>query len=65
MTVCDDLARFRLRWAVDISVWTPQASEWKLLIRLLPEDEIAGVQRFKFQADQKRALLSRWLGRFT
>ncbi len=59
MTACDDLARFRLRWAVDISGWTPQASEWKLLIRLLPDEDIACVQRFKFQADQKRALLSR------
>jgi 4'-phosphopantetheinyl transferase len=55
----DDLTRFTLRWAVDISAWTPNDPEWLLLLGLLPQDDRTAVQRFKFREDQKRALLSR------
>jgi 4'-phosphopantetheinyl transferase len=55
----DDLTRFTLRWAVDISAWSPNDPEWQFLLGLLPGDERAAVQRFKFRDDQKRALLSR------
>jgi len=52
-----------LRWAVNITAWDPEASEWEWLISLLREEEAATVQRFKFLADQKRALVSRLLQR--
>ena len=60
MKADDGAARLRLRWAVNISGWDPEAQEWQLLLGFLPKEEAASVQRFKFQADQKRALVSRW-----
>ncbi len=55
----DKLARFTLRWAVDISVWAPEDLEWQFLLCLLPPEDRQTVQRFKFRDDQKRALISR------
>lgn len=55
----DDLAPFTLRWAVDVSVWSCKEPEWQFLLGLLPADDRTAVQRFKFQDDQKRALISR------
>ena len=53
------------RWTVvtDEKVWDPKDQEWALLLSMLPEDESTKVMRFKFRADQKRALVSRLLQR--
>lgn len=59
----DDLCRYTLRWAVDISVWACKEAEWQFLLGLLPSDDRTAVQRFKFRDDQKRALVSRLLQR--
>jgi 4'-phosphopantetheinyl transferase len=56
-----ELARFTLRWAVDISVWAPEDPEWQFLLGMLPPEDRQTVQRFKFRDDQKRALVSRLL----
>jgi hypothetical protein len=53
----------QLRWLVDISSWEPSNAEWQLLLNALPEEESTKVMRFKFVADQKRALASRYLQR--
>lgn len=55
----NELERFTLRWAVDISVWAPEDPEWQFLLGLLPPEDQQAVQRFKFRDDQKRALASR------
>lgn len=55
----DNLSRYTLRWAVDISVWACKEAEWQFLLGLLPSDDRTAVQRFKFRDDQKRALVSR------
>jgi hypothetical protein len=47
------------RWAVNLACWAPQPEEWAFLLRLLPEAEVADVQRFKFAEDQRLALVSR------
>ena len=51
------------RWLVDIEVWEPKPAEWKYLLDSLPEAESEKVMKFKFTADQKRALVSRLLQR--
>ena len=48
-----------LRWAVNISIWEPEPQEWAFLLELLPEAERADVERFKFDKDKQRALVSR------
>jgi len=53
----------QLRWLVDITSWEPSNAEWQLLLNALPEEESTKVMRFKFVADQKRALASRYLQR--
>lgn len=50
-----------LRWAVNISGWEPQPEEWSFLLQLLPAEERADVERFKFDKDKQRALVSRWV----
>lgn len=52
-----------LRWVVDISIWEPGKAEWDMLVNALPKEEADKVLRFKFVADQKRALVSRYLQR--
>eukprot|EP00667_Euglena_gracilis_P015605 EG_transcript_16237 len=52
-----------LRWAVRSGAWQPGEAEWRFLLGRLPEPEQAHVQRFKFEEDRKRALLSRLLQR--
>ena len=51
------------RWLVDISSWEPAHDEWQLLLRQLPEEDATKVKKFHFVADQKRALVSRYLQR--
>ena len=51
------------RWLVDISGWEPGPAEWTLLLMQLPEEESTKVMKFRFVADQKRALVSRFLQR--
>ena len=53
----------QLRWLVDISDWEPCHAEWQLLLGALPEEDATKVMRFRFTADQKRALTSRYLQR--
>ena len=53
----------QFRWLVDISCWEPGPAEWQLLLKQLPEEDSTKVMRFKFVADQKRALVSRFLQR--
>ena len=53
----------QLRWLVDISDWEPSNAEWQLLLKALPEEDATKVMRFRFVADQKRALTSRYLQR--
>lgn len=55
--------RCSLRWAVDIARWKPSPSELAFLLSLLPEHEQVEATRFKFEADRKRHLVSRLLGR--
>lgn len=52
-----------LRWAVDVTRWQPPPSELAFLLSLLPENEQTEATRFKFEADRKRHLVSRLLGR--
>ena len=52
-----------LRWIVDISKWAPKKSQWELLLKTLPQEDQTKVMKFKFEADQKRALVSRLLQR--
>ena len=52
-----------LRWVVDISLWDPSPAEWELLLTILTEEERTKTMRFKFVADQKRAIVSRLLQR--
>ena len=53
------------RWAVvtDDATWDPQDAEWRLLIGTLPAEDQEKVMKFRFRADQKRALVSRLLQR--
>ena len=51
------------RWLVDISEWEPGPAEWQLLLKQLPAEDSTKVMKFKFVADQKRALVSRFLQR--
>lgn len=51
--------RCTVRWAVDISEWQPNDSEWSRLLALIPSHEQADVTRFVRQEDRKRALVSR------
>ena len=48
-----------LRWAVNISIWEPDAEEWDFLSQLIPGEERADVERFKLAKDKQRALVSR------
>ena len=52
-----------IRWYVDISKWEPSEAEWRLLVGIIPKLDAERVMKFKFVADQKRALLSRLLQR--
>lgn len=52
-----------LRWLTDISGWEPSKDEWQLLLGTLPEEESTKVMKYRFPADQKRALVSRLLQR--
>ena len=54
---------FCLRWVVDTAQWMPSKPEFDFLLDLLGADEAPQVRRFKFEADQKRALVSRLLQR--
>jgi len=56
-------SRTILRWVVDTSAWAPMAAEWAFLLTLVTDEEREKTMRFKFEADQKRALLSRLLQR--
>ena len=47
------------RWAVNLAGWAPQPEEWAFVLRLLPDAEVADVQRFKFAKDQQLAVVSR------
>jgi 4'-phosphopantetheinyl transferase len=51
------------RWLVDISTWEPKNPEWKMLLAGLPPEDAEKVMKFRFVADQKRALVSRYLVR--
>ena len=51
------------RWLVDISSWEPPPAEWNLLLKALPQADSEKVMKFRFVADQKRALVSRYLQR--
>ncbi|DBA79377.1 TPA: hypothetical protein ACH3X2_000024 [Trebouxia sp. C0005] len=51
------------RWAVKVDNWQPEQGEWKFLLRLLSSEVRAEVQRYKFEADQRRCLVSRLLQR--
>ena len=51
------------RWLVDIEVWQPTPAAWKYLLDSLPPADAEKVMKFKFVADQKRALVSRLLQR--
>ena len=51
------------RWLVDISTWEPSNPEWQRLLSSLPPADAEKVMKFKFVADQKRALVSRLLQR--
>ncbi|GAB4820177.1 hypothetical protein N2152v2_007223 [Parachlorella kessleri] len=53
----------RLRWAVDISRWSPEPNELEHLLGLLPGAEQEACRKFRFLDDQKRALVSRLLQR--
>ena len=48
-----------LRWAVNIANWDPQTAEWTFLLKLLSDEEVLAVEKFKFADDRKRALVSR------
>ncbi len=51
------------RWAVKLVDWDPEQQEWKYLLNLLSRESQVEVQRFKFQPDQRRSLVSRLLQR--
>ncbi|PRW32899.1 L-aminoadipate-semialdehyde dehydrogenase-phosphopantetheinyl transferase-like [Chlorella sorokiniana] len=53
----------RLRWAVALGAWEPSAPEFAFLLGLLAEEERAPVLRFRQEADQRRALVSRLMQR--
>eukprot|EP00854_Cymbomonas_tetramitiformis_P014522 gene14522-17166_t len=59
----EDTQKSTFRWVVNISQWKPCEDEWKFLLSLLPDEESDAVKRFKFQDDQKRAIVSRLLQR--
>ena len=41
------------------AVWEPKPAEWKFLLDALPKEDAEKVMKFKFVADQKRAIVSR------
>jgi 4'-phosphopantetheinyl transferase len=51
------------RWAVKVDNWHPEQGEWNFLLRLLSSEVRAEVQRYKFEADQRRCLVSKLLQR--
>lgn len=51
------------RWAVKVDNWHPEQDEWNFLLRLLSSEVRAEVQRYKFEADQRRCLVSKLLQR--
>ncbi len=51
------------RWAVKVDNWHPEQREWNFLLRLLSSEVRAEVQRYKFEADQRRCLVSKLLQR--
>ena len=51
------------RWAVKVDNWHPEQGEWNFLLRLLSSEVRAEVQRYKFEADQRRCLVSKYLQR--
>ena len=51
------------RWAVKIDAWNPEQEEWSYLLDLVSSEVQAEVHRYKFPADQRRALVSRLLQR--
>eukprot|EP00803_Ostreobium_quekettii_P007338 evm.model.scf_419EXC.4 EVM.evm.TU.scf_419EXC.4 scf_419EXC:37246-39366(+) len=52
-----------LRWAVDITSWDAHPLELQFLLDLLPPAERADCTSFRFEADRKRAVVSRLLQR--
>lgn len=52
-----------LRWAVNVNLWNPSATEFESLLRKLPNHEQKCCLNFKFPVDRKRALVSRLLQR--
>ncbi len=49
----------RYRWAVDVSAWEPSEAEFSWACStLILEDEVVQVNKYKFQEDRKRALVS-------
>ncbi|DBA75445.1 TPA: hypothetical protein ACH3X1_010702 [Trebouxia sp. C0004] len=51
------------RWAVRVDNWHPEQEEWNFLLRLLSSEVEAEVQRYKFEADRRRCLVSKLLQR--
>ena len=52
-----------LRWAVDITTFLPSPRQWQVLTALLTKNEAEKCNRFHFQDDKKRALVSRIMQR--
>lgn len=50
-----------LRWAVGVGGWDPPHDELQFLLKLLPPEEQAHSLKFKYKADQIRAIISRLL----
>ncbi len=51
------------RWAVKVDNWHPEQGEWSFLLSLLSSEVQAEVQRYKFEVDQHRCLVSKLLQR--
>lgn len=52
-----------LRWVVNVNLWKPSVSEFDHVLRYLPKQEQEDCLAFKFNIDQRRALVSRLLQR--
>lgn len=49
---CGQVADGRLRWAIDVGAWNPQAEEWDATLLLADPERREKVARYRFVEDQ-------------
>lgn len=52
-----------LRWAVNVTAWSPTASQWELVLSCLPQEAQDRCLKYRLKDDQKRAVVSQVLQR--